>query len=272
MKLLVLSDLHIERSAFEPPRDGYDRVVLAGDIHNGVRAIEWARATFPHVPVLQIAGNHEYYDHVLPPCLDAMREAARRLEVDFLECDRRIVDGVEFLGCTLWTDYRAFESPGRAHRLSREQALVANRAMIFDHVAIGMPAPSTPEAPDGVRRFAGEDAIALHEDSRDWLEAALARPHDGPRVVITHHLPSWRSVSPAFADSVTNAAYVTDLDHLVGASDLWIHGHTHGSARYDLGDARVVCNARGYPRRRHPGTHENPAFDPGLVVEVPDRR
>jgi Icc-related predicted phosphoesterase len=28
---------------------------------------------------------------------------------------------------------------------------------------------------------------------------------------------------------------------------LWLHGHTHGSCDYKLGDTRVVCNPMGYP-------------------------
>ena len=43
---------------------------------------------------------------------------------------------------------------------------------------------------------------------------------------------------------------------------LWIHGHTHISFDYQVGDTRVVCNARGYPGEQ--GTSMNPA----LVIEV----
>ena len=45
MKLLILSDLHLEFHAFEPPKDvDFDVVILAGDIHDpGTSGIEWAR-------------------------------------------------------------------------------------------------------------------------------------------------------------------------------------------------------------------------------------
>ena len=103
-----------------------------------------------------------------------------------------------------------------------------------------------------------------------------------PTVVVSHHLPSWRSVAPAFARSVSNAAFVSDLDDLVGRSTVWIHGHTHSSHRYAVGGATLVCNPRGYPRHLKPGTapsaagpatdvteFENPTFDAGLIVDVP---
>ena len=47
--------------------------------------------------------------------------------------------------------------------------------------------------------------------------------------------------------------------------DLWIHGHTHHSVRYELkgprGPVRVLSNQRGYPG-------EKTVFDPALVVEL----
>jgi hypothetical protein len=44
---------------------------------------------------------------------------------------------------------------------------------------------------------------------------------------------------------------------------LWIHGHTHESFDYVVNGTRVVCNPRGYAPR-----DLNPAFDPGLTVDV----
>ncbi|CAN7715488.1 metallophosphoesterase [Variovorax sp. LjRoot175] len=64
MKLLILSDLHLEFETFEPPQGlEFDVVVLAGDIHSpGRRAVEWAEARFAAKPVVYVPGNHEYYD------------------------------------------------------------------------------------------------------------------------------------------------------------------------------------------------------------------
>jgi hypothetical protein len=123
-----------------------------------------------------------------------------------------------------------------------------------------------PESPGGVRRFTPEDSVVLHERSREWLRGVLARPAGGPRVVVTHHLPSWHSVSPAYVAAPSNPAFASDLDALVPAADVWIHGHTHSSHDYLLGGCRVVCNPRGYPMRA--GGFENPRFEPVRVVTV----
>ncbi|MCZ8101045.1 MAG: metallophosphoesterase, partial [Burkholderiales bacterium] len=88
----------------------------------------------------------------------------------------------------------------------------------------------------------------------------------GRRVVVTHHLPSWHSVSPAYVAAPSNPAFASDLDALVPRADLWIHGHTHSSHDYLLGGCRVVCNPRGYPMRA--GGFENPRFDPVRIVTV----
>jgi predicted phosphodiesterase len=274
VKLLVLSDLHVEQAAFAPAPFEADVVVLAGDIHNGPQALRWARATFPRHPIVQVAGNHEFYDGEHGATLRSMRDAARECGVFFLENESVEVGRVRFLGCTLWTDFRVFEVPGRALSMPAERAMQANERLLADYRAIAV-------VEAGVqRRFAPADAARLHAGSRAWLECELARPFEGSTVVVTHHLPSWRSVHPDYAAWVSNAGFASDLDALVERSDLWIHGHTHATRRYRVGPAGVVCNPRGYPRAMLPAASgaaaptarsvvfENPHFVPGLCVEV----
>jgi hypothetical protein len=156
--------------------------------------------------------------------------------------------------------------------------MAGNLRLLADYHAIEMA-----EAGAGMarRRFSPLDAVRMHEASRAWLEHELAAPLQAYTVVVSHHLPSWRSVSPAFAASPSNPAFVSDLDALVGRSDVWIHGHTHSSHRYAIDAAQVVCNPRGYPGRikPRPGAtaaacaveFENPAFDPACIVDLPVR-
>jgi hypothetical protein len=62
---------------------------------------------------------------------------------------------------------------------------------------------------------------------------------------------------------LTSAAFVARRERLVEASGatLWVHGHVHASFDYRIGDTRVLANPQGHG-------DENPAFRPGLVVEV----
>ena len=80
---------------------------------------------------------------------------------------------------------------------------------------------------------------------------------------MTHHAPSYQSVAGQYRGDLLNATYANHLDALVEKVDLWVHGHTHHSFDYKIGEGRVVCNPRGYYPR-----DLNKNFDPHLVVTV----
>ena len=107
MRIRVLSDLHLEFKDWKPPKADADAdvVVLAGDIHVGVKGIEWARRSFPSIPIVYVAGNHEFYgEHIHDMTQELLREG-RRLGVDVLDARSAVIGGVRFLGATLWTDF-----------------------------------------------------------------------------------------------------------------------------------------------------------------------
>ena len=92
MKLLVLSDLHLEFAPFEPAADlGFDVAILAGDIRSPAKsAIEWAMDRFPDKPVVFVPGNHEYYDGRLETTLAEARREAEASNVHLLDGDERV--------------------------------------------------------------------------------------------------------------------------------------------------------------------------------------
>jgi len=114
MKLWILSDLHLDVNrrfplALPDPRPRHDAVVIAGDICQSIAegvcfiAGEGLNAK----PVLYVAGNHEFYEHDRHVELaDGRSEAAKFPNIHLLERDSVVIGGVEFLGCTLWTDYK----------------------------------------------------------------------------------------------------------------------------------------------------------------------
>lgn len=258
MKLAIFSDLHCEFEPFEPapPALDADLVVLAGDIHNDVEALDQARRMFPDQRIVQVPGNHEFFGGEWQQVLDRMRSRAAALGIDLLENETVVIDGVRFLGATLWTDFELYARPGRPLTMAAADAKDRMQRRMIDFAAIRW---------EG-RLLEPDDTVALHRRTRDWLAAELAVPHDGPTVVVSHHLPSIDSVAPAFVRAVSNPAFASDCDHLFGAMDLWVHGHTHHSFDYRRGRTRIVANPRGYPRRD--GSLENPAFDPARIVEL----
>jgi hypothetical protein len=265
MRIAILSDLHLEFEPFEvpPPLRQAEVVILAGDIHNGVKALQWARRNFPDQAIVQIAGNHEFFGACWQSLLMDMRRTASELDINFLENDSVVVDGVEFLGATLWTDFELFSRPGRPLRMTAEAAKALMQRRLIDYSLIRWQDPDE-QAPE--RILTPDDTAALHRHSRLWLSDRLANPFDGPRVVVSHHLPSWHSVAPAFLSAATNAGFGSDLDELFGPMALWVHGHTHHSFDYRVGATRILANPRGYPMKS--GGFENPLFQPALLVDV----
>jgi predicted phosphodiesterase len=253
MKLNVLSDLHLSVGGMERPRTDADVVVLAGDIARPSQAAAWVLGF--DKPVLYVVGNHEFYGGSLEGAVAELRRLCAGSHVHILDDDEVVIDGVRFLGSTLWTDFMLF-GDGDA----RGAALAAANQFMRDFSRIRIS-----EATDAL--FTPADSAALFRHHADWIDRQLGIAHAGPTVVITHHAPSRQSIHPKYAGSLLNACFVSDAEHLVGSggAQLWIHGHTHDSFDYTVNGTRVVCNPRGYAKA---GTNENPRFDPELIVEV----
>lgn len=92
IQVQIMSDLHLEMMRGQPytlAKTVADVVILAGDIHNGTRGIDWARAQFPTQEVIYVAGNHEYYGQVWADTPPALRQRAKALGCPvYLICDR----------------------------------------------------------------------------------------------------------------------------------------------------------------------------------------
>jgi Icc-related predicted phosphoesterase len=115
--------------------------------------------------------------------------------------------------------------------------------------------------------------VLRHQQSLAWLQAELKRGDSAKTVVVTHNYPHKNSTARRWTNEPLTAAFGSKLstDILTSAS-LWIHGHTHNSCGYRIGDSkrsvRVACNPRGYPVGWLKNEFENPAFKPGLLVQL----
>ncbi len=276
MKLLVLSDLHLEFADMAVPADAaFDVAILAGDIVcPGSKAVAWAHrpATLRRAKaVVLVPGNHEYYDRVMPDELAAMRRLAGQSAnppVYLLDCDTVVIDGVRFLGCTLWTDFELRIDTADGPVSDVDRGIAAARRTMVDYRTIDVIASAPPPGAPKTRKLTPEDTLALHRTQRAWLQQALAEPFDGPTVVVTHHGPHRGSLAPRFAADWVSTAFVNELPpSFFDVPGLWVHGHTHSSFDYRVGNCRVLCNPRGYQIGRM-GVPENPRFDAGRVVEI----
>jgi hypothetical protein len=263
LRLWVLSDLSLDR--FEgwsagriPPADV---AVVAGGITQGlVEAVGWLEQHMrPHMPVIFVPGPLEYRGKILSDELERGRRAAAFADVRLLDGDRTDIEGVRFVGATLWTDFRL-------HGEERREGSLQAANLHHDHLRWIRLAP---EERFHMRPW---EAADLHARSLATLRRLLARPHDGPSVVVTHHAPHTLSVAPdAFVGpgralgELLPASYASDLSALVerASPDLWVHGAVPEPVDYRLGRTRVLANPRWSGIRHVVGD-----FDPKLVVEV----
>ena len=279
MKLLVLSDLHLEFGQFRVPEIDFDVVILAGDIAVPASKVPfWAcRATNfgESTPIVFVLGNHEFYDGVMSSTLTDLRRASQETNFHMLDCGEVILGGVRFLGCTLWTNFTLrIDTPEGAHsdpeRSARESELV-----IADFRAIRVSendeaGNSNGQRISAQRPFTPQDSMDLHHAHRAWLWAKLQEPFDGPTVVVTHHAPHRDSLAARYAADWVSGAFVSELPlEFFQVPVLWVHGHTHTSFDYRVGRCRVISNPRGYMLGSRLQTPENEQFAPSLVIELP---
>jgi hypothetical protein len=256
MRLQLLSDLHLETEEFRPePASGAEVLVLAGDIDSTWLGLEYFRG-WP-VPVLFVAGNHEFDGRELPVAWARLRDRCDQLGLRMLERETvELADDrgrlVRFVATIRWSDFDLFGSAQRAR---------AMRAAGYFMRLMGASLEG-----------ATFDATALRRESlacRAWLAQELRRstPGTAATVVVTHFGPSLRSCDPRYGAQPATASFCNADDDLLAAADLWIHGHLH--CRHDYlvphagGQTRVVSNARGHSHRGEADGH-----DPLRVFEV----
>ena len=247
MKIHVLSDLHLEFGPITLPRVDADLVVLAGDVHTKRNGIPWIRRTFPEIPVIYIAGNHEFYGEKAPGLLDKLKSETAGSHIHVLENDSVEIDGWRFFGCTLWTDFALFGDP----QIGAIEALAMN-----DYKCIRQSVT--------YRRLRPVDNGVRHLDSVKAIESFLATGDPRRSVVITHHAPSMRSLPPDRVEDPASCAYASHLDDSIQRTRplLWIHGHIHSSRDYVIGETRIIANPRGY------ADGPNDDFNPEMVLEI----
>ena len=275
MLLQILSDLHLETESFDPqPAPGAELLVLAGDIDSTWQAYE-RFAGWP-VPVLVVAGNHEFDRRELDTAWPALRDHCARYGLRLLEQEEvvhRARDGrlIRFLGTVRWSDFDLFGPAQRPRALKAagyfQKVMAATRA--------GQPL----------------DAAAVRQEGllcRAWLEQMLRRQSPAgvasaqaacdATVVITHFAPSARSADPRFGLQPGTASFCNADDDLIGLADLWIHGHLHARHDYTVPRvqpargaphpspasalSRVVCQARGLERKGETQGHDPTALVP----------
>lgn len=238
MKIRVYSDLHFEFHADggksftdSLPTNDVDVLVLAGDICNcrGItKALTMLCRRFSKAQVLFTSGNHEYYGG---DGQDGRYGIESVREPNFHWLNDRIVKVGDrsFIGGTLWFS----EQHGPEWAMNDYFQIKDLRKWVYK----------------------------ANADTVKFLEKEL----QPDMVMITHHLPSSRCVHDQYTGSPINCYFVHDLTKLIEDRQpaLVIHGHTHESNDFQIGNSRVLCNPMGYV-----GHATNLHFNPSLTVKL----
>lgn len=286
MKIALVSDLHLEFAPIVLPPTEANVLLLAGDIVPVAYLAERrtdaesrqiqkrtekfiAESLSQYKEVYHIMGNHEYYHGEWGSVLDQFREYwdKRAPPVTVLNNEAvQLGDGFMLWGGTLWTD---FAGGNPVHRGVAREGM--NDYHLIHHEED--PRPYRPYGPKDYKltKLRPEDTQEEHENARDELKEAVELLKDAKWIVMTHHLPSWRSVPDRFAGSALNWAYASDLDPFIETHPqihTWIHGHTHSNQDYKIEGTRILCNPRGYANPNRPNSPENAEFNPSFTFEV----
>lgn len=295
MKLAICSDLHLEFAplTIDNPHDA-KVLILSGDILVEKDLDEYvpeqiasgfarAKSTEYHKffldvcskfeYVLYVLGNHEHYHGDFKyTASELKKKLAHNKNLYILDKESINIDGVTFVGSTLWTDMNKGDLLTLYHvkRMMSDFSVIRNgNRMVTRRVPLYEENPLyTPDGKNG-GKYSTQDGYYIKIGEKDKVEPSTFCPEDVVEenrkcfdyikhvveqndkvVVIGHHTPSHQSCHPRWKeDTIMNGAYhnsyedyITDHEQIV----LWTHGHTHEPYDYMIGGARIVCNPRGY--------------------------
>jgi Icc-related predicted phosphoesterase len=262
MKIQYCSDLHLEWGSVTLP--GGEVLVLAGDVAE-VRKIAqhkrgwetltadeqsdpkyvelyrcwsfFALETSKYERVFYVGGNHEAYHGRFDLFHDELR-AMLPDNVTLMENEVVEYGDVVFMGATLWTNANNHD----------QLTLYTLKYNMNDYRCIKVHNKSA----DIYHKLTPETTVATHVKTVNWLTSTLPQYADRKVVVITHHAPSFMSISERYrgpGDFHMNGGFASDLSELLldhPQIKVHIHGHVHSRHDYLIGDTRILANPRGY--------------------------
>lgn len=237
MKTQYASDLHLEFAdnwqylKEHPLQVTGDVLLLAGDIgylgdENYSRHPFWDWASENYRQVIACMGNHEFYKfYDIATLKSGMSIAIRDNVHSYYNAVVHLDDSIDIIVSTLWS------------------RIPTNRAYYTEHAVS-----------DFYRILYKGDLLTSadfnheHERCLAFVKDAVKNSHAKHKVVLTHHVPSFRMQCPAYAGSRINGAFIVELeDYITGSGiDYWIYGHSHYNVDARIGNTLCTSNQLGY--------------------------
>ena len=256
-----ISDIHLEFykkeldiSEFIHPCADY--LAILGDLgypESEIFKTFLAQVSKQYKKVFYVSGNHEFYTCNNPsvPTMDELNNKMKRVcnrfdNVHYLNNEEYILsDTIVLLGTTLWTNIPKSEGRRIKHAINDYKYIFVKENHYKTNVS-------------------PETITTLHHQSVEWLSKKCTNHQDKTIIVLSHHLPTFHLISPAYRYYSNNTAFASNLDYLMQKHDhinYWLCGHTHSSMQCIIHNCHCMTNPHGYPG-------ENSNYDKRKIICV----
>lgn len=251
MIIQPFSDIHCYDLSFQPKKTYSDVLICAGDFDMGLRTNIWNdRVIKEHEkPFIKILGNHDYWNtsSTVGMTMDDWNDYYKSLEnefVSYLINETKVINGVAFIGATLWSDFKNNDLIVRsASKISKDYTkIIKNYGITSDEI------------------------YDEYIKARTFIINELTKHSDKKCVVITHFPPS---ISCNYTYQINPASYYWcgQMEDIISEFQpvLWISGHMHNSFDALMGDSRVILNPAGQVKN---SIYQNPQFNDSLNIKI----
>lgn len=253
MKIQYASDLHLEFKEnasyikHNPLEVVGDILILAGDIgylgdQNYSRHPFWDWASENFEQVIVAMGNHEFYKFFDISTLNDGYKLQIRYNVAAYYNAVIPIGDTDIIVSTLWSSIPLKEAAYTEHVISDFHRIMFKGEMLT---------------------FA--DFNREHRRCLDFIKSALSESKAAYKIVVSHHVPSFKMLCPKFKDSKANGAFTVELEDFIKTSDIdyWIYGHSHYNVNVQIGNTLCISNQLGYVIN-----NEHNTFRKDAMVEV----
>jgi Icc-related predicted phosphoesterase len=262
MHIQYCSDLHLEFAGVTLP--GGEVLVLAGDVAEARKVVRhkqawelltaeeqadpkyielyrcwtfWLQQAAKYERVFYVLGNHEHYGGRYDLTHAELRTVLPA-NITLMENDVVEYQDVVFVGATLWTNANNHD----------QLTMYTLKYGMNDYRTI----KTHNKSADIYHKLTPEVTVATHVKTMNWLRQTLPKYAGRKVAVITHHAPSFMSISERYrglGEFHMNGGYASNLaedilDH--PQIKVWVHGHVHSHHDYMIGTTRVLARPRGY--------------------------
>lgn len=253
MKIQYASDLHLEFTENSnyirqnPLHAIGDILILAGDIgyiddKNHIKHPFWDWASENYRQVIVCMGNHEFYKYSdLATFKDGYRLEIRP-NIHYHYNNIVHLDDIDIIVSTLWAHIPLKEAYFTESIISDFRRIIYNKEIL------------------SFAEFNKENKKCI-----DFINKSVKASSAKHKIVVTHHVPSFRMHNSKFTDSKAKGAFIVELEDFIKDSNIeyWIFGHSHYNIDVQIGETQCITNQLGYVSH-----NEHFSFNPGKIIEL----